>query len=197
MGASADGCPGKCIHALASLMCDSVLENIQCPASNMRCCVEKSAAQKVKPPPRENVNPLDSLLELELPPRPEDDDDEDEVKEKADKTTTEATTRKSTTEDPEDDEEKSSSSSLKSCPGVCVANRISCFCEAILDVDHLCKADLRCCVAKKVFDDKEKTPKELIIPKNDKRCQDGSNDNEEDEEEIEEDGEEEEVMETS
>ena len=34
--ASADGCPGKCIHALASLMCDSVLENIQCPASNMR-----------------------------------------------------------------------------------------------------------------------------------------------------------------
>merc|ERR1712079_799297 len=67
----------------------------------------------------------------------------------------EATTRKSTTEDPEEDEEKSSSSSLKSCPGVCVANRISCFCEAILDVDHLCKADLRCCVAKKVFDDKE------------------------------------------
>ena len=80
---------------------------------------------------------------------------------------------------------------------MCVANRISCFCEAILDVDHLCKADLRCCVAKKVFDDKEKTPKELIIPKNDKRCQDGSNDNEEDEEEIEEDEEEEEVMETS
>ena len=56
--------------------------------------MEKSAAQKAKPPPRENVNPLDSLLELELPPRPEGDDVEDEVKEKADKTTTEATKEK-------------------------------------------------------------------------------------------------------
>ena len=76
--ASVDDCPGKCIHALASLMCDQVLENIQCPATNMRCCVERSS--KPKPPPRENVNPLDSLLELELPPKPEDKnaDDEDE-----------------------------------------------------------------------------------------------------------------------
>ena len=54
---------------------------------------------------------------------------------------------------------------------MCVADRISCFCEAILDVTELCKKNLRCCVAKKLYDN-ESTPKELIIPKNDARCQD-------------------------
>ena len=86
--AKADGCPGKCIHALASLTCDSVLENIQCPATNMRCCVEKSS-NKPRPPPREDKNPLDSLLELELPPRPEEKKDEVEEKEETPETTTE------------------------------------------------------------------------------------------------------------
>ena len=59
-------------------MCDNVLEDISCPARNMRCCVEKSSAAKPKPPPRENVNPLDSFLELELPPKPEDKSDKEE-----------------------------------------------------------------------------------------------------------------------
>lgn len=130
--AKADGCPGKCIHALASLMCDSVLENIQCPATNMRCCVEKSS-NKPRPPPREDKNPLDSLLELELPPRPEEKKDEveekeetpetttEEVKEKKKKkkrrktttTTTTTTTEKTTTEkESEEDNSSSASSSL-------------------------------------------------------------------------------------
>jgi len=130
--AKADGCPGKCIHALASLMCDSVLENIQCPASNMRCCVEK-AKGKPQPPPRENKNPLDSLLELELPPRPEEKSDEVEEKEEKPETTTEqvkekkkkkkrrktttttttTTTEKTTTEkESEEDDSSSASSSL-------------------------------------------------------------------------------------
>jgi len=134
--ASADGCPGKCIHALASLMCDSVLEEIQCPARNMRCCVEKSSSGKPKPPPREDKNPLDSFLDLELPPKPEDkvdenveeEEEEEEVevevvKEKKKKrkrkknTTTEATTTTTTTESTttkarEHDEQKSSNSSI-------------------------------------------------------------------------------------
>merc|ERR1711892_923552 len=59
------------------------------------------------------------------------------------------------------------------CPEVCVADRISCFCEAILDIDDLCKPNLRCCVARKIFDD-EDTPDELIIPKQDERCRDNS-----------------------
>ncbi|KAI4484883.1 hypothetical protein M0802_012985 [Mischocyttarus mexicanus] len=38
---SAD-CPGVCVHALATLMCDEVLEDVQCPTSSMRCCVIES-----------------------------------------------------------------------------------------------------------------------------------------------------------
>jgi len=33
-------CPGVCVHALATLMCDDVLEDVQCPTSSMRCCLE-------------------------------------------------------------------------------------------------------------------------------------------------------------
>ena len=85
--ATADGCPGKCIHAIASLMCDEVITEVSCPASNMRCCVEKSTSSRPKPPPRENVGLLDALdLGLEMPPRPKaeekvDDDDEEEEEE--------------------------------------------------------------------------------------------------------------------
>ena len=55
-----------------------------------------------------------------------------------------------------------------------MAERISCFCEAILDVDNLCKSDLRCCVAKKLFEDNDEvSADQLIIPKNDERCKEG------------------------
>merc|ERR1712050_152914 len=83
--ASVDSCPGKCIHALASLICDEVLEEVECPTNNMRCCVERSDG--MPPPPRENDSGLGGLnLGLDMPPRPKDDkstsenksDDEDD-----------------------------------------------------------------------------------------------------------------------
>lgn len=33
-------CPGVCVHALATLMCDDVLEDVQCPTTSMRCCLQ-------------------------------------------------------------------------------------------------------------------------------------------------------------
>ena len=36
---SAD-CPGYCVHALATLICYEVLEDVQCPTASMRCCIE-------------------------------------------------------------------------------------------------------------------------------------------------------------
>jgi len=63
--ANVAACPGKCIHALASLMCDTVLEEVQCPTSNMRCCVEKSGGGS--PPNRDSSIPG---LGLSMPPRP-------------------------------------------------------------------------------------------------------------------------------
>jgi len=141
--ATADGCPGKCIHAIASLMCDEVITEVSCPASNMRCCVEKSTSSRPKPPPRENVGLLDALdLGLEMPPRPKaeekvDDDDEEEeeeekeiTSEKPEKkkrkkkkktttaapatTTTKATTKASKSSTEEPDKQKDEESSTSS-----------------------------------------------------------------------------------
>lgn len=39
--AEVNECPGKCLHALASLLCEEVREDISCPASTMRCCVDR------------------------------------------------------------------------------------------------------------------------------------------------------------
>merc|ERR1712024_313722 len=107
--ANGAACPGKCIHALASLMCDTVLEEVQCPSSNMRCCVEKSGGGS--PPNRDSSIPG---LGLSMPPRPSGSPprkDESEEKERTTTTTTPATTTKkeaaSTTEETEDEDEDS------------------------------------------------------------------------------------------
>jgi len=39
----------------------------------------------------------------------------------------------------------------ETCPGVCVAERLSGFCEAILDVEGVCNPDLKCCVSNQLF----------------------------------------------
>nr|XP_045621425.1 protein masquerade-like [Procambarus clarkii] len=55
------------------------------------------------------------------------------------------------------------SSSLRVCPGVCVANRISEYCEAALDVSQLCRTGLRCCVSGDLFADVDDPPKEFVL----------------------------------
>ena len=48
------GCPGRCYHALAALMCDRVLEGHSCPRPSMRCCAGPGPLRPdatVAPPP--------------------------------------------------------------------------------------------------------------------------------------------------
>lgn len=52
---------------------------------------------------------------------------------------------------------------LEKCPGVCVAERLSGFCEAILDVPGICSSNMKCCVSKQIFEG-ENVPAGLIIP---------------------------------
>jgi len=79
--AKVDACPGKCIHALASLICDEVLEEVQCPTSSMRCCVEK---EKGGVPAKSGDSDMVSLgglnFDLDMPPNPDDEDEDDEEK---------------------------------------------------------------------------------------------------------------------
>ncbi|XP_031632840.1 protein masquerade-like [Contarinia nasturtii] len=35
-------CPGICVHSFATIICYEVLEDVQCPSSNMKCCVESN-----------------------------------------------------------------------------------------------------------------------------------------------------------
>jgi len=78
--ATVSDCPGKCIHSIASLICDQVLENVDCGNANMRCCVEKGGGM----PPLPNTDGL--------PPLPNEKEDKVATTTTEKTTTTEATT---------------------------------------------------------------------------------------------------------
>lgn len=41
--AESKDCPGTCVHAIATLICAEVLDDVQCPSPSMRCCLESPA----------------------------------------------------------------------------------------------------------------------------------------------------------
>lgn len=156
--ADAKDCPGVCVHALATIICFDVLEDVACPSPSMKCCVEPPAPNATE----KNSEIFNSttiinkttVVTESIP-------------------TTSTTTTKTTVIQPEVNNYVNSSistkedknnqlPSLKACPGVCVAERISDYCEAILPIDDLCKTGLKCCVSSDVFGDK--MPQNLIIP---------------------------------
>lgn len=55
---------------------------------------------------------------------------------------------------------------VKACPGVCVAERIADYCEAVLDVSELCKSGLRCCVSRDSYGDGELPPNLVLMDRN-------------------------------
>lgn len=52
--ADSKDCPGVCVHALATLICYDVLEDVTCPSASMKCCVEPPS------PNATNATPLNS-----------------------------------------------------------------------------------------------------------------------------------------
>ena len=56
---------------------------------------------------------------------------------------------------------------IEKCPGVCVAERLSGFCEAILDIPGICASTMKCCVSKQIFEG-EKPPEGIVIPSRNK-----------------------------
>lgn len=55
---------------------------------------------------------------------------------------------------------------VKACPGVCVAERIADYCEAVLDASELCKSGLRCCVSRDSYGDGELPPNLVLMDRN-------------------------------
>lgn len=170
--ADVSDCPGKCLHALASLLCEEVREDIACPSKSMRCCVDRKQG---KPP--NNLTTDEDRVETTTKKRVWTRPPPLRTTERT-TTTTRASVPQQQASDKQDkfgdgdsdydyvpeggESNILSASAAKTCPGVCVAERLSGFCEAILAIDGICKSELRCCVAKQIFDGNY--PPELIIP---------------------------------
>lgn len=56
--------------------------------------------------------------------------------------------------------------SVKTCPGVCVAEKIADYCEAVINVADMCKPGLRCCTTRDSFGNGEKPSNFIIMDRN-------------------------------
>lgn len=154
--ANSKDCPGVCMHALATLICYDVLEDVPCPSPSMKCCVDV---------PPSNTTDKGSFYSNST-----------SIATTTEVTTTELITTTKTPPPATKSTEKITASkqnstnkttnnkqpSVKTCRGFCMAERISDYCEAILDAPDLCKPGLRCCVSSDAYG--EKAPPNLIIP---------------------------------
>ncbi|XP_076473834.1 trypsin-like serine protease domain-containing protein masquerade isoform X1 [Bombus vancouverensis nearcticus] len=154
---SAD-CPGVCVHAFATLICYEVLEDVECPTS-MRCCIEA---------------PINGTGTSESAAPPHGDDSTSTIITTVKTTTTTSTTTPSTTTalttvssttsvkaTSENQKEAVNKTSSKTCSGICMAERIADYCDAVLVIDTLCKPGYKCCVSRDAFGDSP--PPELLV----------------------------------
>nr|XP_023016770.1 serine proteinase stubble [Leptinotarsa decemlineata] len=154
--ADSKDCPGVCVHALATIICYDVLEDVPCPSSSMKCCVEPPAPNttNVSPSEDETIPETTTLKATTIP------------------TTISSTTMPPTTTSNQMAAEKQSNSTQiheqdyacnsSQYKGVCVAEKIANYCEAILNTEDLCKPGLKCCVSSVTFDGK--IPPNSIYP---------------------------------
>ncbi|CAG9568403.1 unnamed protein product [Danaus chrysippus] len=98
----AKNCPGVCMHALASLICSNVLEEVECPKPSMKCCVDEPLGNDTITTTRKPFTTRYTTTEA---------DEEEDV-----------TTRP----------DKYKDSGNIACPGMCVESRYSQYCEAYL-----------------------------------------------------------------
>ncbi|XP_066158472.1 protein masquerade [Euwallacea fornicatus] len=158
--ADSKDCPGVCVHALTTIICKDVLEDVACPSSSMKCCVEP-------PGPNETVSTGNSSANNEVTTLSSTTTTKLST---TTSTTTRATTTVSTTTTVHTTSEKHANltekdDGAKGCAekrGICVAERVADYCEAILNSSSLCKPGLKCCVSSDAYG--EKLPPDLIFP---------------------------------
>ncbi|XP_052124080.1 protein masquerade [Frankliniella occidentalis] len=167
--AESKDCPGVCVHTLATLICYQVLEDVACPSPSMRCCVDQAPANQTAEDAAPTASrPTAAPSKTKRPPPPPLSTTTTTTTTTTPPSTTAAakTTKKpeQSTKAPEDAASKDGA--VRTCPGVCVAERISDYCEAVLNVAELCKPALKCCVSKDVFGDEVPPPSLVILDRN-------------------------------
>ncbi|XP_011266969.1 protein masquerade [Camponotus floridanus] len=151
-------CPGVCVHALATLMCDDVLEDVQCPTTSMRCCLQDvingtgSSENIIDDEGSISAEPITTIKNT--------------ITSTTTPTTTTAITGTSTSATSiktmlENHNETSEKSSMKTCSGICMSERIADYCDAVLIIETLCKPGYKCCVSRDAFGDFP--PPELLV----------------------------------
>ncbi|CAD6241656.1 GSCOCT00009327001.2-RA-CDS [Cotesia congregata] len=151
---SAD-CPGVCVHALATLICDKVLDEVQCPTSSMRCCVNEPANGTDGSVSENDIEgiAITSTTFKEIPPTTTTTTTTTTPVPTTVSTTTPAPitsiTTVSTTQS--NGHKNASDKTVPKCSGVCIEARIANYCEAIVNIDSLCKPEHRCCVSRDSF----------------------------------------------
>ncbi|XP_073997933.1 trypsin-like serine protease domain-containing protein masquerade isoform X2 [Rhodnius prolixus] len=158
--AESKNCPGVCVHTLATLICYEVMEDIVCPSPSMRCCIETPPANSTTtntPQVQQQTKPINSQ---QLSTTQSTNNPTQQATSKPNSSKPEAAGSTLT---------KNESGGVKNCPGVCVAERIADYCEAVLtenvsitvndgqqqkqqnSTGRLCKEGLRCCVTRDAF----------------------------------------------
>ncbi|XP_014240952.1 serine proteinase stubble [Cimex lectularius] len=139
--AESKNCPGVCVHTLATLICYEVMEDVPCPSPSMRCCIETPPANTTVSTVATATSPSKhhtTMQHTTTPPTKKPQIITGKPK-------PEVAASTMTKQDPG-----------KNCPGVCVAERIADYCEAVLSHNKnttgpLCKEGLRCCVTRDAF----------------------------------------------
>ncbi|XP_072758423.1 protein masquerade [Anoplolepis gracilipes] len=151
-------CPGVCVHALATLMCDDVLEDVQCPTSSMRCCLQD--------PINSTGSSSENIIDDEGPISTESVTTIKNTVISTTPTTTITMLSTSTSSTSlatmlKNHNETNEKSSEKTCSGICMAERIADYCDAVLIIESLCKPGFKCCVSREAFG--ESPPPELLV----------------------------------
>lgn len=133
----ARGCPGECVHAITALLCDHVVDEIQCGASYLRCCVPKDLS--LGGTAVETSAPLAEEEALPAATTPATAPVEDA-------NVTVATPTAETPRPPEPSALPSATSPRDVCPGVCVGKGLSQYCHRVLPAPS-CGPDAVCCTS--------------------------------------------------
>ncbi|XP_058796803.1 protein masquerade [Phymastichus coffea] len=158
-------------------MCGEVLEDVQCPQSSMRCCVESSSNSTATSSNEITDYESESPSTSSRPKKPERTTQASTVltsivtavASTTQRTTTTSTTQRTTTSTAtstkssteEKNKDEASKAAPKDCPGICMAERIAAYCEAVYNVTSLCKSGHKCCVTRDLF--KDSPPPELLV----------------------------------
>ncbi|XP_012529808.1 protein masquerade isoform X1 [Monomorium pharaonis] len=150
-------CPGVCVHALATLMCDDVLEDVQCPTVSMRCCLQDPINGTGLSENAIDDEELTSTMSTTIIKSTTISTTPATTTTTMLSTSTSFTSAKTTPESYNETSDKST----KACSGICMVERIADYCDAVLVIDSLCKPGYKCCVSRDAFGDSP--PPELLV----------------------------------